>query len=321
MYKRQSNIIGKSPKLLSILDIVRQVAPTKATVLITGESGTGKELIANAIHYNSPRAKGPFIKVNCAALPETLLESELFGHEKGAFTGAYQTRIGRFEAADGGTLFLDEIGTLGSAVQVKLLRVLQEREFERVGGTKTIKVDVRLITATNTDLSTAVKEGRFREDLFWRINVVRINMPPLRERREDIPLLVHHFIRKFAAENSRPIKGISEEALQVLLHYDFPGNVRELENIIESAVVLCRGDTITPELLPEGVRSSAQNRQNLTIPLGLPFEEIERRVIEATLAYAGGNKTKTARILKIGKRTLFRKLKKYGITSSKENAG
>ena len=315
-----SNIIGKSPKLLSILDVVKQVAPTKATVLITGESGTGKELIANAIHYNSPRAKGPFIKVNCAALPETLLESELFGHEKGAFTGAYQTRIGRFEAADGGTLFLDEIGTLGAAVQVKLLRVLQEREFERVGGTKTIKVDVRLITATNTDLSTAVKEGRFREDLFWRINVVRINMPPLRERREDIPLLVHHFIKKFAAENNRPVKGISEEALQLLLHYDFPGNVRELENIIESAVVLCRGDTITPELLPEGVRSSAENSETLTIPLGLPFEEIERRVIEATLTYAGGNKTKTARILKIGKRTLFRKLKKYGITSSKENA-
>jgi len=315
-----SNIIGKSPKLLSILDVVKQVAPTKATVLITGESGTGKELIANAIHYNSPRAKGPFIKVNCAALPETLLESELFGHEKGAFTGAYQTRIGRFEAADGGTLFLDEIGTLGAAVQVKLLRVLQEREFERVGGTKTIKVDVRLITATNTDLSTAVKEGRFREDLFWRINVVRINMPPLRERREDIPLLVHHFIKKFAAENNRPVKGISEDALQLLLHYDFPGNVRELENIIESAVVLCRGDTITPELLPEGVRSSAENSETLTIPLGLPFEEIERRVIEATLTYAGGNKTKTARILKIGKRTLFRKLKKYGITSSKENA-
>jgi len=315
-----SNIIGKSPKLLSILDVVKQVAPTKATVLITGESGTGKELIANAIHYNSPRAKGPFIKVNCAALPETLLESELFGHEKGAFTGAYQTRIGRFEAADGGTLFLDEIGTLGAAVQVKLLRVLQEREFERVGGTKTIKVDVRLITATNTDLSTAVKEGRFREDLFWRINVVRINMPPLRERREDIPLLVHHFIKKFAAENNRPVKSISEDALQLLLHYDFPGNVRELENIIESAVVLCRGDTITPELLPEGVRSSAENSETLTIPLGLPFEEIERRVIEATLTYAGGNKTKTARILKIGKRTLFRKLKKYGITSSKENA-
>ena len=315
-----SNIIGKSPKLLSILDVVKQVAPTKATVLITGESGTGKELIANAIHYNSPRAKGPFIKVNCAALPETLLESELFGHEKGAFTGAYQTRIGRFEAADGGTLFLDEIGTLGPAVQVKLLRVLQEREFERVGGTKTIKVDVRLITATNTDLSAAVKEGRFREDLFWRINVVRINMPPLRERREDIPLLVHHFIKKYAAENNRPVKGISEEALQLLLHYDFPGNVRELENIIESAVVLCRGDTITPELLPENVRNVAKNTQSLTIPLGLPFEEIERRVIEATLAYAGGNKTKTARILRIGKRTLFRKLKKYGITSSKEKA-
>jgi len=311
------NIIGKSPKILEVLDVVKQVAPTKATVLITGESGTGKELIANALHYNSPRAKGPFIKVNCAALPETLLESELFGHEKGAFTGAYQTRIGRFEAANGGTLFLDEIGNMSPAVQVKLLRVLQEREFERVGGTKTIKVDVRLITATNTDLEAAVREGRFREDLYWRVKVVHIHLPPLRERREDIPLLVLHFIKKYAAENSRPVTSISDEALQALLNYDFPGNVRELENIVESAVVLCRGDTITKDLLPASVRNATKKTESLTIPLGLPFEEIERRVIEATLAYTKGNKTKAARVLRIGKRTLFRKLKKYGLSSAK----
>jgi len=309
------NIIARSRKMLEIFDIVKQVAPTKAIVLLVGESGTGKELIANAIHYNSPRVGKPFIKVNCAALPETLLESELFGHEKGAFTGAYQTRIGRFEAADGGTLFLDEIGAMSLALQVKLLRVLQESEFERVGGNQTIRVDVRLIAATNIDLQKAVAENKFREDLYYRVNVIRIELPPLRERKEDIPFLVDHFIKKYAAENGRKVDGIDEEALAALLKYDFPGNVRELENIIESAVVLAKGSTITLDLLPPALRNPKEEVSGITIPLGSTMSDVERLMIQATLKYTGGNRTEAARILKLGRRTLFRKIKEYGITS------
>ncbi len=314
------NIVARSLQMQRVLETVRQVAPTRASVLITGESGTGKEVIANAIHTNSTRKSGPFIKVNCGAIPETLLESELFGHEKGAFTGAHRSRIGRFEAADEGTLFLDEIATLSPAMQVKLLRVLQDGRFERVGGSRTIEVDVRLISATNAELRQEVKEGRFREDLFWRINVVHIHVAPLRERREDIPELVHTFLVERAARNDKKIDGVDEEAMAALLRYDFPGNVRELENIIESAVVFCRGDTITVDLLPEEVRSAAEPVDRLVVPVGVTLDEAERRLIEATLRHTGGNKTQAARVLGIGKRTLFRKLKEYGLSSSKGDA-
>ncbi|MCX7703368.1 MAG: sigma-54 dependent transcriptional regulator [Planctomycetota bacterium] len=307
------NIVARSRKMLEIFDVVRQVAPTKATVLLTGESGTGKELIANAIHYNSPRAGKPLVKVNCAALPETLLESELFGHEKGAFTGAYQTRIGRFESADGGTLFLDEIGAMSLALQVKLLRVLQESEFERVGGNKTIRVDVRLVAATNTDLQKAVSEGKFREDLYYRVNVVRIELPPLRERKEDIPFLVEHFLKKYSEENLKKVERVDSEAMAALLRYNFPGNVRELENIIESGVVLAKGNVITLDMLPPPLRVSERETGKLSIPVGVTMKEAERAVIEATLKHTGGNRTEAARILKLGRRTLFRKIKEYGV--------
>jgi len=314
---RFENIIARSRVMLEVFETIRQVAPTRVTVLLTGESGTGKELVANAIHYNSPRAGKPFIKVNCAALPETLLESELFGHEKGAFTGAYQTRIGRFEAADGGTLFLDEIGAMSPALQVKLLRVLQESEFERVGGNRTIRVDIRLIAATNIDLRKAVQEKKFREDLFYRINVVAIHLPPLRERKEDILFLVEHFIKKYAAENERDVDGIEDDALAALMNYDFPGNVRELENIIESAVVMTKTRMITLDSLPPVVRATEASTDRVAIPVGTTLKNAEKRIIEATLEYAGGNRTEAARILKIGRRTLFRKIKEYGITVSK----
>jgi Nif-specific regulatory protein len=315
---RFDNIVGNSPRIAEIFQVIAQVAPTQATVLITGESGTGKELIANAIHYNSSRANKPFVKVNCASLSETLLESELFGHERGAFTGAVAQRRGRFEIADGGTLFLDEIGTLSPTVQVKLLRVLQEREFERVGGNKPIKVDVRLVVATNRDLKAAVDAGEFREDLFYRVNVVRIPLPPLRERREDIPLLVEHFIRKYSAKNSRDVAGVTDEALKLLQAYDYPGNIRELENMIENAVVLSNAPEITPSLLPPGLQKNDGESDLISIPVGTDFKEIEKRVISATLAHTNNNKTRTAAILGIGVRTLHRKMEQYGL---REKAG
>lgn len=307
------NIIGNSQKISEIFQVVAQVASTQATVLITGESGTGKELIANAIHYNSPRANRQFIKVNCSSLSETLLESELFGHERGSFTGAIAQRKGRFEIANGGTLFLDEIGTLSPTMQVKLLRVLQEREFERVGGNRPIKVDVRLIVATNRDLKAAVEGGEFREDLYYRVHVVRIDVPPLRERKEDIPMLVEHFIRKYALKNDRHVTGLSEDALNVLRGYDYPGNVRELENLVENAVVLADAEEIGLAQLPPGLRSAASSPDAVTIPLGTGLKEIEKKVITATLARTGNNKTKTAAILGIGVRTLHRKMEQYGL--------
>jgi two-component system response regulator HydG len=302
-------IIGTSPAMVRTLELVGQVAPSTATVLIQGESGTGKELIAGAIHHGSLRCDRSLIKVSCAALPETLLESELFGYEKGAFTGAVARKEGRFELADGGTLFLDEIGELTPAMQAKLLRVLQEGEFERLGGTHTIKVDVRLVAATNADLATLVREKRFREDLFYRLNVIRIPLPPLRERQEDISLLAHHFLRRFAAKNAKVIAGFTEEALDVLQTYAWPGNVRELENVVERAVVLTRSSLITPADLPETLTGSELAARHLVISIGTPLEEVEDRLIEETLRYTKGDKTIAAKLLGIATRTIYRRVK------------
>jgi len=302
-------IIGGSPAMLRTLDLVAQVAPSAATVLIQGESGTGKELIANAIHHGSPRRDRPFIKVNCAALPETLLESELFGYERGAFTGAVARKEGRFELADKGTLFMDEIGDLSPATQAKLLRVLQEGEFERLGGTRTLKADVRLVAATNADLAALVKEKRFREDLFYRLNVITIQLPPLRGRREDIPLLAQHFLRRFATKNAKAIGGFTEEALDLLHTYAWPGNVRELENVIERAVVLTRSTMISPADLPETLVGSDQAARHLVISIGTPLEEVEDRLIDETLRYTKGDKTLAAKLLGIATRTIYRRMK------------
>jgi two-component system NtrC family response regulator len=311
-------IVSLSPAMEDVLNMAARVSSSNATVLLRGESGTGKELVARAIHYNSPRAGGPLVRVNCAALPETLLESELFGHEKGAFTGATARRIGRFEAADQGTLFLDEIGELAPAVQVKLLRVLQEREFERVGGNTTIRTDVRLIAATNRDLEKAVRDGAFREDLYYRLNVVSILIPPLRERREDIPGLVDLFIKKYGAENKKVISGLSAAARDLLLRYDYPGNVRELENVIERAVVLSKGGAINETDLPitlqkatAGDRTGAAQRPKGPLPEAL--DAIARDLILDALKEAGGVQTKAAELLGISERVLRYKLTKYGI--------
>jgi len=306
--KKGKRVIGISATMRRVMDVVYQVAPSSATVLIQGESGTGKEVIANAIHYYSSRADKPFVKVSCAALPETLLEAELFGHERGAFTGAIARREGRFEIANGGTLFLDEIGEMSMATQVKLLRVLQEGEFERLGSSKTIKVDVRLIAATNVDLLSAIKERKFREDLYYRLNVITITLPPLRDRREDIPLLAEHFLSIYREKNNKAIKGISKEALDILSNYPWPGNVRELENTMERAVVLARGDLITIEELPETIKGGSQDKDYLIIPLGTPLEEIELKVIQETLRQVKGDKNLAAKLLGIASRTIYRKL-------------
>jgi two-component system response regulator HydG len=303
------SIVGTSPVMLRTLELVRQVAPSTATVLIQGESGTGKELIADAIHHGSPRREQAFVKVNCAALPEHLLESELFGHERGAFTGAVARKEGRFELADGGTLFMDEIGDISVAMQAKLLRVLQSGEFERVGGTRTLKVDVRLVAATNTDLAALVREKRFREDLYYRLNVITIHLPTLRDRREDVPLLAHHFLRRYAAKNAKPLGGFTEEAMDLLQTYAWPGNVRELENAIERAVVLTRSDLITPVDLPETLVRSDQAARHLVISIGTPLEEVEDRLIDETLRYTKGDKTLAAKLLGIATRTIYRRMK------------
>ena len=310
--QRISSIIGKSPAMRKVFDMIRKVAPTKASVLITGESGAGKELVADAIHNLSPRRDKPFIKVHCAALAESLLESELFGHEKGAFTGAQTRQRGRFELADTGSLFLDEIGEINQNVQIKILRVLQEKKFERVGGETTIEVDVRLIAATNRDLKAEIAAGRFREDLYYRLNVVNIHVPALRERREDIPLLAATFLHEFAQENGKPIEGFDQRAKQALYSYDWPGNVRELRNCIESAVVMASGKLITLDDLPPGPRS-AQEKKEIHIPAFCSLEEAEKIIITETLAALGGNKTKTAEVLKIGRKTLYQKIEQYGI--------
>jgi two-component system response regulator HydG len=312
------NIIGRSPAMTKLLETVAQVAPSEATVLITGESGTGKEMIAGAIHFNSPRKDGPFVRINCAAIPETLLESELFGHEKGAFTGAYRKKEGRFRQAHGGSFFLDEISEMSLAMQVKLLRVLQEREITRVGGEEVIKVDVRIIAATNKDLLEEMEAGRFREDLYYRLNVVTLNMPPLRERREDIPLLAQHFLEIFSEKNRKQIKGFTPQAMDRLLKYDWPGNVRELMNGAERAVVLSRSEYLDEEELPiilRDVPSSGEILAKDAIPVDMPLDEVEKATVLKTLELTGGNKSEAARRLGITRRTLHKKLKNYGVMS------
>jgi two-component system response regulator HydG len=309
-----SKIIGKSRRMKELFENLSLIAPSEATVLIYGESGTGKELVANAIHQNSPRAQKPFIKVSCAALPETLLESELFGHERGAFTGAVARKAGRFQLADGGTLFLDEVNVMSSTTQVKLLRVLQEREFEPLGSTKTIHVDIRLIAATNKALEEEVKEGRFREDLFYRLNVVPIHLPPLRDRKEDIPLLADHFFKLFQEKNKKSIKGFLPKTIDMLMRYDWPGNIRELENVMERAVLLCRGEYLSPQDLPPPFQGGQLGEQPvISIPPGMTLEELEREAIIQTLEENGGNRTQAAQILGISRKTLQNKLKEYGL--------
>ena len=307
------NIVGRSAAIEKIFQIVRQVAPTRATVMIQGESGTGKELIAKAIHYNSTRARKSFVPVNCGALSSSLLESELFGHEKGAFTDAQYAKQGRFEKADGGTIFLDEISETSPDFQVKLLRVLQEQSFERVGGTETIKVDVRVLAATNRDLEELVEEGKFREDLFYRLNVVNINLPPLRERAEDIPLLATAFLKELGEQNGKPDLRISAKAMAILQDYSWPGNVRQLRNVIEGMIVMSTGKELTPRNLPDKVREGAPSRGTISLKVGSTFEQIEREVIRATLVACKGNRAETARQLGIGRKTLYRKMQEYEI--------
>jgi DNA-binding NtrC family response regulator len=310
--RRSSSIVGKSPEMKRVFELVRRVAPTRASVLVTGESGVGKELVADAIHNLSPRRDGPLVKVHCAALAESLLESELFGHEKGSFTGASARKRGRFELAHEGTLFLDEIGDINQNVQIKILRVLQERKFERVGGEETIEADVRIIAATNRDLKREIAEGRFREDLFYRLNVVNIHVPPLRERRDDIPLLAMAFLQEFSQENGKRIEGFDPKARQALYSYPWPGNVRELRNCVESAVVMAGGGLVGIEDLPPGVRSSGEERE-IRVPIGSTFADAEKLLIRETLAAQGGNKSRTAEILGIGRKTLYQKIEEYGI--------
>jgi two-component system response regulator HydG len=312
-------IIGQSPAMHELLDMAAMAAPTEATVLVTGESGTGKELVARAIHSNSPRKNGPLITVNCAALTETLLESELFGHEKGAFTGADRRREGRFMAADKGTIFLDEIGEITPATQAKLLRVIQEREIERVGGDRPIGVNVRILAATNRDLKKEVAAGRFREDLYYRLNVLVLYVPPLRSRREDIPLLARHFLERFAKKNRKTVRGFSAGAMEAIVRYDWPGNVRELENAVERGVILAMSDYLTERELPPGVAAAVPEACDAPprgVPAGAdlagqPLDDIEQRAILATLKETGGNKSEAARLLGITRATLHKKLKKY----------
>lgn len=306
------NIIANTTQMKQIFETIRQVAPTKATVLITGESGTGKELIANAIHTHSLRKNGPFVDVHCGALPETLLESELFGHEKGAFTGAIQLKPGRFELADGGTLFLDEVSEMSLATQVKLLRVLETHKFQRVGGTKNIKVDVRVIAATNTSLEQRIKEGKFREDLYYRLNVVSIKVPPLRERKEDIPLLIDAFLKEFCKEHKKPLLVVHPEALNKMMAYSWPGNVRELRNLIESIVILTQKTEITIDDLPVYIREGVTPT---ILKEASNIKEAERTLILDALRKTNNNKTKAAQLIGISRRTLHRKLKEYGINN------
>jgi len=310
-----SKIIGQSSVMHKLLESIAIVAPTEATVLIIGESGTGKELIANAIHQNSPRKEKPLIKVNCAALPEALLESELFGHEKGAFTGALTRRQGRFQLAHKGSIFLDEIAEMAHQTQAKILRVLQEREFEPVGSSNTVRVDTRVITATNKNLEEEIKEGHFREDLFYRINVVTLNIPPLRERREDIPLLTDFFLKQYAEKNRRLIKGFTPKAIDILMRYDWPGNVRELANMVERSVIMVRGDMITPDEFSDTLRALDPEMKKSEIGLtpGRSLKDVEKEMILMTLEDTEGNRTHAAKILGISRRTLQLKLKEYGI--------
>jgi DNA-binding NtrC family response regulator len=310
-------LIGESPVMQKLFDDIRQVAPARATVLITGETGSGKELVARAIHDLSPRRDHPFWPMHCAAFPETLLESELFGHERGAFTGAVRQKKGRFELADRGTLFLDEISEISPTTQVKLLRFLQERCFERVGGTDTIRVDIRIITATNANLDERVKEGKFREDLLYRLQVVTLQVPPLRERREDIPLLTDVFLKRYAAENEIPIPSIDPAVIRAFQAHDWPGNVRELQGYIERMIVMRRGDRITIDNLPPQLGGRAERPAVSYLSGDVPLSDVEKHVILETLRRNNGNRTKTAEVLGIGRRTLIRKLQEY---NSEKNA-
>ena len=321
-----SSIIGDSPTMIAVCNRIRQIAPTRSIVLVEGPTGSGKELVAKAIHRNSPRRDGPFVTLNCAALSENLIESELFGHVKGAYTGAHQTRQGRFEIADGGTLFLDEIGELSLSTQAKLLRVLEERQFERVGDSKSMSVDVRLIAATNRDLQELVREGQFREDLYYRLNVVKIQLPPLRQRREDIPLLVDAFIKEFNRENRKNIAGISRRAMRLLQRYDWPGNVRELKNTIEGMIVFAPDRAVLDvEDMPDNILDALGMRHVLDKMLepkstfkAMSLGEIERIAIQKTLKATNGDKAEAARMLRIGLRTLYRKLKAYDRESMRQ---
>ena len=307
------NIIGQSAAMAEVFNSIRQVSPSRATVLVEGESGTGKELVAHSVHRLSPRANGPFIPVHCAALTKSLLESELFGHEKGAFTGAIERRQGRFEQADGGTLFLDEVGEIDPSVQVKILRVLEERRFERVGGSESIDVDVRLIAATNRDLKTMVDAGDFREDLYYRLYVIAIQMPPLRDRRTDIPLLVNHYLATFNEENEKQFEGLTPDALDLLSSYEWPGNVRELRNLIERMVVMARGPRLTVRDIPIQIRESTG--QIVAVRKGgeHSLQEAERTMIQKALKTSNGNRTRAAELLGISRRTLHRKINEYGL--------
>ncbi|MDR2370647.1 MAG: sigma-54 dependent transcriptional regulator [Treponema sp.] len=307
-YQKQfQTIIGTSAPMRRVFDTISRAAPAKASVLITGESGVGKELVADAIHELSPRQGKPLIKVHCAALAASLLESELFGHEKGAFTGAVSRTRGRFELANEGTLFLDEIGEVDQNIQIKLLRVLQEKKFERVGGEETIETDVRIVAATNRDLKVEIDKGTFREDLYYRLNVVNIHVPPLRERKDDLPLFISAFLKEFSGENGKQVTGINDKARSCLYAYDWPGNVRELRNCIESSVVMAKGNMITEEDLPPSLRQRSDEGW-IRIPLGTSLEDSEKIIIRDTLSFLKGNKSKTAEMLDIGRKTLHRKL-------------
>jgi two-component system response regulator PilR (NtrC family) len=316
-----SNILGASDPMQSVFELIRRVAPTKSSVLILGESGTGKELVAKAIHYNSPRRDKPFVTVNCGAIPAELLESELFGHLKGSFTGAYQDKRGLFEAAHLGTVFLDEIGQTPPAIQVKLLRAIQERTFKPVGGIQDISVDLRVIAASNLDLEAAAREGKFREDLFYRLNVIQIKLPPLRKRMEDLPLLARHFIDHYSTEIGKKLRDVSTEAESLLMAYDWPGNVRELENTIERAISISHSETITPENLPEKIRASSSGREGRPmiqlsekgIDLDKTLQDVERDLIENALRRAGGVKKQAARLLGVSFRSFRYRLEKLGI--------
>jgi DNA-binding NtrC family response regulator len=315
------NIVARSPKMQEVLATVERVAPTNATVLLGGESGVGKDLIARAIHEKSRRASGPFLKINSTAIPENLLESELFGYEKGAFTGAGASKPGKFELADKGTIFLDEIGDVPPATQVKLLRVLQEREFERLGGTRTVKVDVRLVAATNRDLRVALEEGTFREDLYYRLNVVPIDIAPLRERKEDIPDLVNLFVARFTGESGKPVEGISQQAMQILVNYHWPGNVRELQNIVERASALAKGSVLEPGDIHLDVRpAKSGNGAPGFLPDGMTLEQWEDEMVQEALRRANGNKSQAARLLGISRNALRYRLSKIGIADEPEKA-
>jgi DNA-binding NtrC family response regulator len=308
---KSSELVGNTPQMKRIFHMIADVAPSTASILILGETGTGKELVANAVHCQSDRACMPFVALHCAALSEGVLESELFGHEKGAFTGAVQARKGRFEMADGGTLFLDEVGEMSLKVQVKLLRVLEKGEFERVGGEKTLKVDVRLITATNRNLEKEVSEGRFREDLFYRLNVITIPLPSLRERKDDIPILSNFFVIKYTKKYKKEIKGFAPEAMEALCAYHWPGNVRELENVVERAIVLCKKNTISVEHLPRNVVPDKDDMSVIKIPVGISLKEAEKEIIQKTLQMTHGSKKEASKILGISNRKIEYKVKEW----------